>query len=151
MWRNILKRCSVFVQRRCRTKLGQVWRKTMVSSASVTSNRRGTNASKRGPHEKVFQTWVQCYTDCFPLSTQRQPVPTLMRRSEHLSRLSSAGHYRRKLLCFRRTCGQSALQLFNLRHLLDTFGRIANDLYMASRNFLDLISKPLTFAALFEA
>ena len=39
----------------------------------------------------IFQTWVQCYTDCFPLSTQKQPVPTFMRRTEHLSCFAALG------------------------------------------------------------
>ena len=40
VWRIILKRYSVFVQRRCGTKLCQVWWKTTVPSARVTSSRR---------------------------------------------------------------------------------------------------------------
>ena len=46
-----------------------------------------------------------------------------MRRTEHLSRLGSAGHRRRKPLRLHRTCGQGnrrAVQLFNLHHLLGT-------------------------------
>ena len=54
----------------------------------------------------VFQTWVQCYTKCFLLPTQKQPVPTLIRRTERLSRLGSAGHRRRKRLRLRQLVGK---------------------------------------------
>ena len=96
---------------------GRLTERTVADTANVVNN-TFIMCIGAGNQHGFNATWVD-----FLLSFQKQPVPTLMRRTEHLSRLGSAGHRRRKPLRLRRTCGQSnrrAVQLFNLHHLLDT-------------------------------
>ena len=96
---------------------GRLTERTVADTANVVNNTYILCIGAGNQHG-FNATWVD-----FLLSFQKQPVPTLMRRTEHLSRLGSAGHRRWKPLRLRRTCGQGnrrAVQLFNLHHLLDT-------------------------------
>ena len=163
MWRIILKRYSVFVQKRCKTSSakcgGRQWFRLQASPQVEEEPTR----ARRGPHEPVFQTGFNASRIAFRCELKSNQSQLCCDELSILAVSAALGTTDESSFASVENCRQGdlrALQLFKLRHLLDTLGRkltlpqrclLANDLYMACRNSLDLMSKPSTLAGLFEA